>query len=395
MEKGSSENMARHREVFRNQRGAVLLIVAVSLIVLIGMAALAVDVGYVAVTRNELQNVADAAALAATRQIGSIYTERTPRMTYSQILSYDCTNDADLIRSAAIGVGSKNKAGGKSISVLPSDVQIGQWDLEAKHFTVTNLKPNAVRVTARRDEASGNSPIRVFFANIFTLVGASDNVADVSVTAVATAALSGQSTIVPGELDMPVGISKGWFTNFCNKDIVFYPTPDGCSGWDAYEEKTSSAEQMREIIKGLIEKQILSGNTQCTQESECFKNNKTTPPYTTPGATAGETVFNFAGGNAVAQNFDCLKNLYDCLQKDGKWEAKLPVYDLQCDKNPGQSYTVIGFATAVITQINLQPTKSISGRVVCENVEPGRGGGYYYGTYGSIPGLVAKGEGFP
>ena len=60
-------------KLLRNQRGVSAVIIALLLVVLLGMAALAVDLGYLYVTRNELQNVADAAALAATRQLGEIY----------------------------------------------------------------------------------------------------------------------------------------------------------------------------------------------------------------------------------------------------------------------------------------------------------------------------------
>ena len=57
-----------------NQSGATAVLVTVVIVVLIGIAAMAVDVGYVMATKNELQNVSDAAALAATRQLGVIYS---------------------------------------------------------------------------------------------------------------------------------------------------------------------------------------------------------------------------------------------------------------------------------------------------------------------------------
>ena len=68
-----------------NESGAVIVVVAIVLIVLIAIAALAVDVGYLLASRNELQNAADASALAATRRLGAIYEG----LTYSQQQSYD------------------------------------------------------------------------------------------------------------------------------------------------------------------------------------------------------------------------------------------------------------------------------------------------------------------
>ena len=49
----------------RNERGSVMVIVALALTVLLGCTGLAVDYGSMALTRQELQNAADAAALAA------------------------------------------------------------------------------------------------------------------------------------------------------------------------------------------------------------------------------------------------------------------------------------------------------------------------------------------
>ena len=51
------------------QRGAVAIIVALSLAVLIGFAGLALDLGHLYVDKTELQNAADACALAASREL--------------------------------------------------------------------------------------------------------------------------------------------------------------------------------------------------------------------------------------------------------------------------------------------------------------------------------------
>jgi Flp pilus assembly protein TadG len=62
----------------RGERGAVIVIFAICLFVLIGFAALAIDIGYLHTTRSELQNVADAAALAGARYLGDEYAKLTP-----------------------------------------------------------------------------------------------------------------------------------------------------------------------------------------------------------------------------------------------------------------------------------------------------------------------------
>ena len=70
----------------KENRGATAIIVAISLLVLIGFLALAVDVGYLYGTKNELQNTADAAALAATRKLGDIYDGMTPQQQQNFLL---------------------------------------------------------------------------------------------------------------------------------------------------------------------------------------------------------------------------------------------------------------------------------------------------------------------
>jgi len=56
-----------------NQKGAAAIVTVIVLAMLLGFSALAIDVGYMYSTRNELQNVADSAALAGAGELGNIY----------------------------------------------------------------------------------------------------------------------------------------------------------------------------------------------------------------------------------------------------------------------------------------------------------------------------------
>ncbi len=82
----------------QQRKGAVVVMVAVTLVVLLGCAALAVDIGYLYVARAELQRTADAAALAGAQALarGSgtpfgeyLYLEDI----YSQAESYALSNE--------------------------------------------------------------------------------------------------------------------------------------------------------------------------------------------------------------------------------------------------------------------------------------------------------------
>ena len=57
----------RYLQEQRRRRGAVLPIVTICLVGLMGFIALAIDIGMVAVGRNQAQNAADAAAVAGVR----------------------------------------------------------------------------------------------------------------------------------------------------------------------------------------------------------------------------------------------------------------------------------------------------------------------------------------
>lgn len=60
----------------RKERGAVAIIVALSMVVLIGFAGLALDLGKLYVARSELQNSADACALAAIQELTGANTNQ-------------------------------------------------------------------------------------------------------------------------------------------------------------------------------------------------------------------------------------------------------------------------------------------------------------------------------
>lgn len=354
----------------RDRDGVTAIVVGIMLAILLGFAAFAIDIGYSRVTKNELQNIADGAALASARQLGVIYETMSP----SEIRSYDASADEVTLKDIAKDVADQSKAGGKgNIIINDDDIVIGSWDASASPpFSPTVSSPNAVQVTARRDSIS-NGPISTFFARIFGI-----NTSDV--TADATAALTGQGTAEEGGLPLPVGISRAWFLNkeeFCDQPIKFYPTGDseGCAGWNVYTETPSSASNLRDILDDLA-----SGD------------------YESPETIAGKTEFDFTGGN-VATAFSDMKALFDVMKikNDGildkdddsnTWTATVPVYDWADCSNPNDDIPIIGFTTVVIEEVLESPTHTINARVTCDNIETARGGGPSYGTWGSIPGLV-------
>jgi hypothetical protein len=383
----------------RDRKGATAVVVALCLVVLIGFVALAVDVGYMMTTRNELQNVADAAALAGARTLGRLYqcngdlTDVTcPKpMPYENQLTY--VADATAIKAAATDTALRNQAGGMSgITIDNAEIVIGNWDgtkqtspkpIDCRSnpaLSATLTSPDAVCVTARRD-SSANGAINTFFAGIL-------GINTVEVSAAATAALTGSSSMAPGGL--PVAINKSWMSTLpCNSNLTFHPSSAGvCAAWHVYDGTTykqPSASKIRDMINAFAQ------------------NASPTPinPYNPPETIAGETQYDFTNGTLASLfTSTTIQNLFNVMRvlNDGKydfdadaatWTTSVPIFDdITEGCNPNGDITIVGFATILITGVDPPPVTTIYATVKCDNVEPGRGGGSYYGTKGAIPNLV-------
>ena len=94
-----------------NQRGATAILVALLLVVLVGFTALAIDVGHLVVARNELQNAADAGALAGAR---FLYNE-------------DGTAVNEGANQIAEAAATANKSENLAVEVHSGDIQRGHW----------------------------------------------------------------------------------------------------------------------------------------------------------------------------------------------------------------------------------------------------------------------------
>ena len=118
-----------------DQDGAVAAIVAVSLVVILGFAGLAIDMSYAYSTRNMLQITASAAALAAAPELP----------------------DQSQARAKALEYVEKNMPFANHGKVLDnSDVKFGYWNPDAETFSRGVTPYNAVEVITKRAEVNGN-----------------------------------------------------------------------------------------------------------------------------------------------------------------------------------------------------------------------------------------------
>ncbi|MGD8345409.1 MAG: pilus assembly protein TadG-related protein, partial [Desulfobacterales bacterium] len=286
----------------KNQSGVSAVVVAIGLVMLLGFAALAIDVGYLYSTRNELQNVSDATALAATRQLGSIYQS----MSYQDQQNYVC--DRPAIVSVAQQVGLKNQAAKTFITINDADVVIGKWN--SGTLTPTLAQPDAVGVIARRD-SSANSPVTTIFAAIFNTFGG--NFDTVGITADAVAALSGKGESHDGEIELPVAIDEDWFNtnpgNVCGDQIKFSPTtdPDACAGWTSFEISPSNDITLRRILQEMMD---------------------------IPSTSVGVTQLNMIGGDLSVPTFDALLTLFQYKGYDVHSSAIASINDISLTPTP-------------------------------------------------------------
>jgi hypothetical protein len=400
-----------------NQEGAAAIIATiVGLFVLLGMAALAIDVGYLFAAKNELQNVSDGASLAAARELGVLYQSKSTAEQQNYVLTAD---DQLKIRNRAKEVASLNVAGGKANLVIgDADIEIGNWidDPTDPAYPVapTLTQPDAVRVAARRD-SSFNDPVSTFFATIFKIFGNDFSLVDVN--ADATAALTGQSTIGEGGLPLPIGISEWWFeNNACLDEIVFSPAndPQSCAGWTTFTNWPANDPGIQDLLRGDEESpelgegddaNFIGGDLSTNTFYELMllfqrEGYDAIPCVTLPCPPAGPgqevPLLDGAGNQLYYPDLHLITGSPSDKYDDGtprnyhEWETGVIVYESQDCSNPNQSQPIAGFAQIIMNDVLGPPNKSIRGKVLCKYVEPGdnRGGGGSYGRLGSIPGLV-------
>ena len=190
--------------VITEQRGTVIVYVGILILVLIGFAALAVDIGHLYVARNELQNAADAGALAG-----------------AQVLyNADGTAVNPNANQTALAVATANLSQNSAVEVIANllnnsgDIERGHWSFTTRQFTRSepdNLSPpqlwdyttlqldtmttfvNAVRVRTGRE----TTPVALTFARIFGF-------STYPVSAEAIAYLGFAGSLLPHGVDQPI-----------------------------------------------------------------------------------------------------------------------------------------------------------------------------------------------
>lgn len=173
------------------RRGAVLVLIAVLMPVIALMAAFAVDVAWMQLSRTELRTATDAASRAGAK-----------------ILSQE--QDTDLARAAAIDAASRNQVAGDPMRLAAADVQFGsseQANSSAKFVFNEGVGPiNAVHVDGLRTRGSAAGPVNLFFGRLL-------GVQDFEPTSSATSTMLDRDIVLvidrSGSMGLPVTATGG------------------------------------------------------------------------------------------------------------------------------------------------------------------------------------------
>jgi Flp pilus assembly protein TadG len=295
------------KQLKKQEKGAVAIIVALSLLVLIGFGALAVDLGYVMMVKNEVQNAADAGALAGA---GDLYLNNgTAVNPAANQTAYDMATANQSQKETVFLAGPYTE-----------DVQRGHWSFATRTFTPNDsLAPvdlwnsstseldadtnfiNAVRVRVRT-----NTPVMSFLSRIWggsSFFGRAEAVGYIGFA----------GTLRPRDVDQPIAIceqsirdSDGNYT--CNTGRMLNSGSNNAShntaGWTNFVQpcRTANANELVDLSCG-------SGN----------------PLPITLGATVGAT------GGVVDSVLTDLRECFGPTTRTEPWNMTLPV--INCEGN--------------------------------------------------------------
>jgi hypothetical protein len=155
----------------RRNGGIALIWTAITLIVLILFVGLAIDVARIYLAAHQLQNAADAAALAGARYVAWDPNSETKIEARLKALEYANYNYA---ANLIVNLNLTTNNGGEAIQGIPlpanrdhpGDIIIGRFISQTRTFIPTLDTPNAMKVVTRKQNGQANVPLPLLFGPI-------------------------------------------------------------------------------------------------------------------------------------------------------------------------------------------------------------------------------------
>lgn len=318
---------------WRDQRGAVALWVAILLPVFIGFGALAYDISHFLVVRGEVQNAADAGALAGARFLYN--NDGTAVNPGANQIAYD-TATANQSQKQIVDVGWTSGNAG--------DVQRGHWSFATRTFTPNaSLAPvdlwnvssaeldanlnfiNAVRVRTHRR----NPQALAIFGRIFGVSGI-----DVSAQAIAYIGFAG--SLSKGDADQPIAICKQAILDFTTDPDGSFTCIVGRMINSGQNEATRETGGWTSFYQDLDDPNLpCNGGTNAQEVRDLVCSDGNSAPITlgAPMATNGGDI-----QSAFNDLIDCWKTQTSQIKP---WQLALPVIDCP-GNNVGTCQSVVG-----------------------------------------------------
>jgi Flp pilus assembly protein TadG len=211
---------------FSDESGSVAAVSAIVLVVLLGMAAMALDIAHLVSVRRDLTKAAEAGALAGARGLWpkilpSTSASRSPDTVTAWQWAYDTARDnpVDGIKLAVNGVVS---------------VSIGRWDYTTSQFTAGSAPYNAVKVTTRRDG------VKMILGHLFGVFSRDVRASAIAVMDFAKAV---------GQGSLPIAINQEYTDPGTVLFINFTPDPLDNGGWFTETSDSANAATFKDYIE--------------------------------------------------------------------------------------------------------------------------------------------------
>lgn len=324
----------------RDQRGAVLPVMAAFLAGALGLLALSVDLGRAFAVRGELQRVADAAALAGALRL------ITPPEGLSGLTAV--TLDFNRAHHAATALNPHNRVDAGAPDSLT--LTFGTWqktDSQPPTFTPTGCSNPAILNAV---EALAQKNLSLYFGGILT------GSPTLTLRARAVALMGPVGEMPTGTF--PLAIDRSAVPSSGRLVVIrLNPSPENNGCWHTFKERSVDAHDLKNLVNG------------------------TTPA---PHLKVGDYIWvNEGVKNSVLQELE-----RQLAARGGTWEVVLPVI-------PGGPYTgskeVLGFAPIRLTLVDSHGgDKRVEGVTLTQYATPLGipGGPVYYGLWASFPRLV-------
>jgi Flp pilus assembly protein TadG len=305
--------LEKMRDFLNELGGAGTAVAGLCLMVVLGVAAMVVDIGHLATVKGELQRAADAGAMAGAR---ALWPTALP-MIMNPPANPNCYGAKGVALSTATS--ANNQVDGEVLTAENLAIEVGNYDYNTMTFAPKSdctLTSNAVKVSAHKDVNT------ILFASIW-------NLTSMKPAATATGTMSFAKAVGKGTI--PIAINKMYVIPGTEVYINFAPDPLDNGGWFADPPDKSGASTFKDYIT----------------KASC------------PPLKIGD-IINLQNGQDTTC-FDALKDEW-AKHPEGHWDTFLPVVETDSFNQPEP---IVGFVPFRITAVvDTGSSKGVTGKVI-------------------------------